>query len=79
VGISPRKDSWDLAKVLGINLADDGFFAVKDSFDPNETNVEGIFLAGACQGPKDIPGSVAHGVGAASKVIQGLGVKSGKR
>ncbi len=79
VGISPRKDSWDLAKVLGINLADDGFFAVKDSFDPNETNVEGIFLAGACQGPKDIPGSVAHGVGAVSKVIQALGVESGKR
>jgi heterodisulfide reductase subunit A len=79
VGISPRKDSWDLAKVLGINLADDGFFAVKDPFDSNETNVEGIFLAGACQGPKDIPGSVAHGVGAASKVIQALGVKSEKR
>lgn len=79
VGISPRKDAWDLAKILGVNLTDDGFFAIKEPFDSNETNVEGIFLAGTCQGPKDIPGSVAHGVGAASRVIQALGVKSGEK
>jgi len=79
VGISPGKDSWDLARILGINLADDGFFGTKDSLASNETNVDGIFVAGTCQGPKDIPDSVAHGMAAAAKAIQVLaGVASHK-
>jgi heterodisulfide reductase subunit A2 len=73
VGMSPKRDSWDLARILGISLADDGFFAIADPQRANETNVEGILVAGACQGPKDIPDSVAHGVAAASKVIEMLG------
>jgi len=72
VGISPGKNSWDLARILGINLADDGFFGTDDSLNSNETNVDGIFLAGTCQGPKDIPDSVAHGIASASKAIQRL-------
>jgi heterodisulfide reductase subunit A len=36
---------------------------------PVETNTAGVFLAGACQGPKDIPASVAQGSAAASKVL----------
>lgn len=75
VGISPRKDSWDIARILGINLSDSGFLDTKGPLSTNETNVEGIFLAGACQGPKDIPDSIAHGIGAASRVIQVLGLK----
>jgi len=70
VGISPGKNSWDLARILGINLADDGFFGTNSSLNSNETNVDGIFLAGTCQSPKDIPDSVAHGMAAAAKVIQ---------
>jgi len=72
VGIAPRRDSWDLARVLNINLGDYGFFDTQDSLDSNRTNVGGIFLAGTCQGPKDIPESIAHGIQAASKVIQAL-------
>ncbi len=80
VGISPGKDVWDLARILGINLDDDGFFGVKSALCSNETNVDGIFLAGTCQGPKDIPDSIAHGVAAASKAIQALsGVDSRRR
>jgi heterodisulfide reductase subunit A len=70
VGISPGKNSWDLARIFGINLADDGFFGTDNSLNSNETNVDGIFLAGTCQSPKDIPDSVAHGIAAASKAIQ---------
>jgi heterodisulfide reductase subunit A len=72
VGISPAKNSWDLARTLGINLADDGFFDTKGSLSPNETNVDGVFLAGTCQGPRDIPDSIAHGIAAASKAMQVL-------
>jgi heterodisulfide reductase subunit A len=37
--------------------------------DPLESTRPGIYLAGAIQGPKDIPDSVAQGSGAASKVL----------
>ena len=79
VGISPRKGTWDLARVLGINLSDDGFFDTKDSLSSNETNVDGIFVAGACQAPRDIPDSIAHGIAAASKAIQVLAESAGQR
>ena len=72
VGISPGKNSWALARILGINLADDGFFDAKDSLSSNETNVDGVFLAGTCQCPRDIPDSIAHGIAAASKAMQVL-------
>jgi heterodisulfide reductase subunit A len=72
VGISPGKSTWDLARILGINLADDGFFDKKGFLSSNETNVDGIFVAGACQGPRDIPDSIAHGIAAASKAMQVL-------
>jgi heterodisulfide reductase subunit A len=72
VGISPRKGTWDLARILGINLSDEGFFDTKDCLSSNETNVDGIFVAGTCQGPRDIPDSIAHGTAAASKAMQVL-------
>ena len=71
VGMAPRKDSWALARILGINLGDDRFFDARP-FDFNETSVEGIFLAGTCQGPKDIPDSIAHGMAAAKRATEVL-------
>jgi heterodisulfide reductase subunit A len=79
VGISPGANSWNLARTLGINLSDEGFFAVKNSFSPNETDVDGILVAGTCQGPKDIPDSIAHGIAAASKAMQVLAESTGRR
>jgi heterodisulfide reductase subunit A len=79
VGISPGKSIWDLARILGINLADDGFFDKKGFLSSNETNVDGIFVAGACQGPRDIPDSIAHGTAAASKAIQVLAESASRR
>jgi len=79
VGISPGKKSWDLARILGINLSDDGFFDEKDSLSPNETNVDGIFIAGTCQGPRDIPDSIAHGISAASKALEVLAGLASRR
>ena len=79
VGISPGRNTWDLAKVLGINLADDGFFDTKGPLSSSETNVDGIFVAGTCQGPRDIPDSIAHGTAAASKAIQVLAESASRR
>jgi heterodisulfide reductase subunit A len=79
VGISPGKSTWDMARILGVNLADDGFFDRKDFLSSNETNVEGIFIAGTCQGPKDIPDSIGHGIAAASKAMQVLAESAEQR
>jgi heterodisulfide reductase subunit A len=36
---------------------------------------DGVFIAGACQGPKDIPASVAQGAAAAARVLSIIGQK----
>ena len=36
--------------------------------DPVATMTDGVFVAGACQGPKDIPASVAQGAAAAARI-----------
>jgi heterodisulfide reductase subunit A len=74
VGLKPRSDAGDLAQML--NLKQNGFFTEAHSkMDPVGTNIEGIFLAGCCQGPKDIPDTVAHGKAAAAAVIVRLARK----
>jgi len=70
--IVPRGDAKDLASKLGIKTDDFGFLTeVHRKLRPVETNVEGIYIAGCAQGPKDIADAVAHANAAASKV-QGL-------
>jgi len=70
VGLEPRQDSAEVARLFGVSCAQEGFFMEKhDKFSPVETIVEGIFIAGACQGPKDIPDSVAQGGAAAVSAL----------
>ncbi|MEM1515134.1 MAG: CoB-CoM heterodisulfide reductase HdrA2 [Candidatus Bathyarchaeia archaeon] len=64
----PSKGSEELARLLNIPRGTDGFFLESHpKLKPLDTPVDGIFLAGACQGPKDIPYSVAQGCGAAAR------------
>ncbi|RLA93455.1 MAG: hypothetical protein DRG83_20960, partial [Deltaproteobacteria bacterium] len=68
VGMVPAKDSAKLKDVLKIPLSDDGFYLESHpKLHPLETSMDGIFLAGACQGPKDFRESVVTGSGAAAK------------
>jgi len=70
--IVPQKDTKELAQKLGIVTDDYGFLTeAHRKLRPVETNVEGIYIAGCAQGPKDIADAVAHANAAASKV-QGL-------
>jgi heterodisulfide reductase subunit A len=60
----------ELASKLGIATDEYGFMAeIHPKLRPLESTVPGIYLAGTAQGPKDIPDSVAHASGAASKVL----------
>jgi len=65
-----RGDSEELAKKLGISYDAYGFLSESHpKLRPVETNTAGIFIAGACQAPKDIPETVAQASAAASKVL----------
>ncbi|MEW6522396.1 MAG: CoB--CoM heterodisulfide reductase iron-sulfur subunit A family protein [Bacillota bacterium] len=67
--MTARHDAQSLARTLGISYDQNGFFTeAHPKLRPVETNTAGIFLAGACQGPKDIPDTVAQGTAAAAKV-----------
>ncbi|MBI5001421.1 MAG: (2Fe-2S)-binding protein [Euryarchaeota archaeon] len=66
--IVPRADTPEMARVLNISQSGDGFFLeAHPKLRPLDTFTEGIFLAGCCQSPKDIPDTVAQASGAASR------------
>lgn len=68
-GMEARHDSQDVSLMFGMGCDFDGFFTERHpKLDPVATMTEGIFIAGACQGPKDIPDSVAQGAAAAARV-----------
>ena len=70
VGLEPRRDALDVARKFSISRSKDGFFLEKHpKLAPVSTAVDGVFVAGACQGPKDIPDSVAQGAAAAANVL----------
>jgi heterodisulfide reductase subunit A len=68
-GLRPYADLPDLARVLGIPVADDGYLACPDSRDSVLSPRQGLFLAGACRGPLDIPDAVASGSAAAAAAL----------
>ena len=69
----PAKDTSKLAEIFSITLSKDGFFAEGHTkLAPVSTNIEGIFIAGCSQGPKDIQNSVAQGAAAAGQVLSSL-------
>jgi heterodisulfide reductase subunit A len=64
----PSKGTEEVCRILSITRGGDGFFMESHpKLKPLDTSVDGIFLAGACQGPKDIPYSVSQGSGAAAR------------
>jgi heterodisulfide reductase subunit A len=65
----PGEGAKELAQKLGIETDDHGFLTEAQwKLYPVETAIEGIYLAGCAQGPKDIADTVAQGNAAASKV-----------
>jgi heterodisulfide reductase subunit A len=64
----PKADAGDMARILNISRGTDGFFMESHpKLKPIDTPVDGVFVAGACQAPKDIPYSVSQGSGAAAR------------
>jgi len=68
--LEPRADVDETAKLFALSRSADGFFLEKHpKLDPVATMADGIFIAGCCQGPKDIPDTVAQASAAAARVL----------
>jgi len=70
VGLEASDDAKDIARTFTCSRTADGFFLEKHpKLAPVATPTAGVFIAGACQGPKDIPESVAQAAGAAAEAM----------
>ncbi len=64
----PRRGTDELSRILRLTRSADGFFLeAHPKLRPMDTFVNGIFIAGCCQGPKDIQDTVSQASGAASR------------
>jgi heterodisulfide reductase subunit A len=73
VGLEPSEDTEKLCRILGIPQSEGGWIEEANyNTNPTGTFKGGILLAGTCQGPKDIPDTVAQGSAAAARVIQNI-------
>ena len=71
-GMEPQADAKELGMKCGISCSMAGWYTERHpKLDPVATMTDGVFVAGVCQGPKDIPASVAQGAAAAARV-QGM-------
>jgi heterodisulfide reductase subunit A len=68
-GMTPCLDATKIAAMLGVRLAEDGFFDCRDKeLYVNDATEDGIFLAGAATGMKPIPDCIADGNAVAARV-----------
>jgi len=66
IGMTPRQDADSIAQILQIPKNEEGFYR-----SPPENS--GIFLSGACKGPRDTANSIIDTKSTAQKIIQYLG------
>jgi heterodisulfide reductase subunit A len=77
VGVVPAEGTRELAELLGLPRDPDGWFSeLNYNGEPTYTERGGIWVAGMCQGPKDIPDTVAQASAAAAGAL--CGISSGR-
>ncbi len=71
VGLQGSKGGLEIANILKLPTSDGGFLQeAHPKFKPVDTNIEGIFVAGTAQGPKDIPDTVAQASATAARAMR---------
>jgi heterodisulfide reductase subunit A len=69
-GLEARDDSQEVGRTFSISCGGGGFYIEKHpKLDPVATMTDGVFVAGCCQGPKDIPDTVAQASAAAARIL----------
>lgn len=67
----PRSDATEVARRFSITQKATGFFLERHvKLEPQTTAMDGVFIAGCCQFPKDIPDSVSQGRAAAAAALE---------
>jgi len=70
IALQARADADKVAKLFSIGRRADGFFMERHiKLEPIATLTDGVFIAGCCESPKDIPDTVAQAKGAAAEVL----------
>jgi len=70
VALESRSDANEVAGLFSLEQGADGFFSERHhKLDPVGTMTDGIYMAGCCQGPKDIPDTVSQAIGAAARAL----------
>jgi heterodisulfide reductase subunit A len=78
VGLVPSPGTEELSRMLGIERDTDGWFSeLNYNGSPTDTDRGGIYVAGMCQAPKDIPDTVAQASAVAAGVLRSLMSKNG--
>jgi heterodisulfide reductase subunit A len=74
--LMPRKGAKELAELLGIGIDEFGFYESADKLlNPVDTKRPGIFVAGYCHEPMDIPEAVTQASGAAARAAELMNLK----
>lgn len=69
-GLEPQADAQDVRRLFNMSCGTEGFFLERHpKLAPVNTFTDGIYLAGCCQGPKDIPDTVAQAGAAAAEAL----------
>jgi heterodisulfide reductase subunit A len=69
-GLEPRADAQEVRRMFNMSCGREGFFLERHpKLAPVNTFTDGVFLAGACQGPRDIPDTVAQAGAAAAEAM----------
>lgn len=70
VGAEAQENAKDVAHAVGVSMCGNDFFIEKHpKLDPVATTTDGVYIVGGCQGPKDIPDSIAQARAAASRIL----------
>jgi heterodisulfide reductase subunit A len=70
IGMEAREDSHEVARIVNISQDKDGWFIESHpKLEPVATTTDGIFIAGTCVAPKDIPDTVAQARAAAARIL----------
>ncbi len=68
--LEPQQDAENIRRLFSLSQSPDGFLLEKHpKLDPTATATDGVYIAGCCQGPKDIPDTVAQASSAAARIL----------
>ena len=69
-GMEPQADAQEVRRLFNMSCGSEGWFLEKHpKLAPVSTFTDGVFIAGCCQGPKDIPDSIAQAGAAAAEAM----------